>query len=210
MGGVQTVHAVSLMPLDVHLVEKGKSDEARARHYRDCQSRADACVLSGGAQIEPQIYRGNYVAFALEAGTLALWRQSECAVCGLGALRGAANDRVLIELEVADVAQEYARLKGLEVEWVHELTTQPWGHRAFYAGSGWERPQLSYGRGGAALLSAEERLTRPPAYGWVRVLRHDSAVRVTASGTITLTPLGSHAHCGGLTLKASDTKEIAP
>ena len=47
-------------------------------------------------------------------------------------LPGAANDRVLIELEVADVAQEYARLKGLEVEWVHELTTQPWGHRAFY------------------------------------------------------------------------------
>jgi hypothetical protein len=29
-------------------------------------------------QIEPQIYRGNYVEFTLEAGTLALWRQSEC------------------------------------------------------------------------------------------------------------------------------------
>jgi catechol 2,3-dioxygenase-like lactoylglutathione lyase family enzyme len=83
-------------------------------------------------QIEPQSYRGNYVAFALEAGTLALWRQSECAEFGLSALRGAANDRVLIELEVADVAQEYARLKGLQVEWVQELTTQPWGHRAFY------------------------------------------------------------------------------
>src|SRR2546426_31433 len=34
-------------------------------------------------QIEPQIYRGNYVAFALEAGTLALWRQSECEEFGL-------------------------------------------------------------------------------------------------------------------------------
>ena len=83
-------------------------------------------------QIEPQIYRGNYVEFTLEAGTLALWRQSECAEYGLGALRGAANDRVLIELEVADVDREYARLKGLQVEWVQELTTQPWGHRAFY------------------------------------------------------------------------------
>jgi hypothetical protein len=30
-------------------------------------------------QIEPQIYRGNYVEFTLETGTLALWRQSECA-----------------------------------------------------------------------------------------------------------------------------------
>jgi len=83
-------------------------------------------------QIEPHISRGNSVACALEAGTLALWRQSACAAFGLGALRGATNDRVLIELEVADVEQEYARLKGLQVEWVQELTTQPWGHRAFY------------------------------------------------------------------------------
>jgi len=83
-------------------------------------------------QIEPQIYRGNYVEFTLEAGTLALWRQSECAEYGLGVVRGAANDRVLIELEVADVDEEYARLKDLQVEWVQELTTQPWGHRAFY------------------------------------------------------------------------------
>ena len=29
-------------------------------------------------QIEPQIYRGNYVEFTLETGTLALWRQSVC------------------------------------------------------------------------------------------------------------------------------------
>ena len=83
-------------------------------------------------QIEPQIYRGNYVAFTLEAGTLALWRQSECVAFGLGAVRGTANDRVLIELAVADVEREYARLKGLQVAWVQELTTQPWGHRAFY------------------------------------------------------------------------------
>ena len=83
-------------------------------------------------QIEPQCYRGNYVEFTLEAGTLALWRQSECAEYGLGTLRGTANDRVLIELEVADVDREYARLKGLPVECVQELTTQPWGHRAFY------------------------------------------------------------------------------
>jgi catechol 2,3-dioxygenase-like lactoylglutathione lyase family enzyme len=83
-------------------------------------------------QIEPQIYRGNYIEFILETGTLALWRQYECAEYGLGIVRGAANDRVLIELEVADVDGEYARLKGLQVEWVQELTTQPWGHRAFY------------------------------------------------------------------------------
>jgi len=83
-------------------------------------------------QIEPEIYRSNYVAFATEAGTLALWRQSECTEYGLSPLRGTANDRVLIEFEVADVEREYARLKGLALEWVQELTTQPWGHRGFY------------------------------------------------------------------------------
>ena len=54
-------------------------------------------------QIEPQTYRGNYVEFALEAGTLALWRQSECEAFGLAPMRGAANHSVLIELEVEDV-----------------------------------------------------------------------------------------------------------
>jgi uncharacterized glyoxalase superfamily protein PhnB len=38
---------------------------------------------------------------------------------------------VLIEYAVADVEQEYVRLKALQVEWVQELTTQPWGYRAF-------------------------------------------------------------------------------
>ena len=83
-------------------------------------------------QIEPETYRGNYVEFALESGTLALWRRSECEAFGIGPMQGAANYNVLIELEVGDADREYARLKGLQLEWVQELTTQPWGHRAFY------------------------------------------------------------------------------
>jgi catechol 2,3-dioxygenase-like lactoylglutathione lyase family enzyme len=83
-------------------------------------------------QITPQIYRGNYVEFTTAAATLALWRQSEYETFGIGALHGAANHSVLIEFEVADVDKEYARLKGMQVEWVQELVTQPWGHRAFY------------------------------------------------------------------------------
>ena len=70
-------------------------------------------------EIEPQISRAH------RAG-------GRLVCCGLGAVRGSANDRVLIELAVADVDREYARLKGLQVAWVQELTTQPWGHRAFY------------------------------------------------------------------------------
>jgi hypothetical protein len=33
-------------------------------------------------QIEPQVSRGNYVEFPLEARTLALWRQSGCVAVG--------------------------------------------------------------------------------------------------------------------------------
>jgi uncharacterized glyoxalase superfamily protein PhnB len=83
-------------------------------------------------QVEPQIYRGNYVEFPLETGTLALWRQSEWEAFGITSMRGAANQSVLIEFEVKDVDREYTRLKALPMEWVQELTTQPWGHRAFY------------------------------------------------------------------------------
>jgi catechol 2,3-dioxygenase-like lactoylglutathione lyase family enzyme len=83
-------------------------------------------------QIEPQTYRGNYVEFALESGTLALWRESECEAYGIGPVRGAANQSVLIEFAVADVDAEYARLQGLQIDWGQGLTTQPWGHRAFY------------------------------------------------------------------------------
>ena len=83
-------------------------------------------------QVEPQIYRGNYVEFTMEAGTLALWRQSEWEAFGITSMRGAANQSVLIEFEVEDVDREYTRLKALPMEWVQEVTTQPWGHRAFY------------------------------------------------------------------------------
>lgn len=83
-------------------------------------------------QVEPRIYRGNYVEFILEAGTLALWRQSEFETFGIATMQGAANRSILIELAVQNVDREYARLKNLSVEWVQGLTTQPWGHRAFY------------------------------------------------------------------------------
>jgi catechol 2,3-dioxygenase-like lactoylglutathione lyase family enzyme len=83
-------------------------------------------------QVEPQTYRGNYVEFALEAGTLALWRQSEYEAFGIAPMRGAANHSVLIEFAVEDVDGEYARLKGLQLELVQELRDQPWGQRTFY------------------------------------------------------------------------------
>ena len=47
-------------------------------------------------------------------------------------MRSTANHRVLMKCAVEDIEGEYARLKGMPIEWVQELTTQPWGHRVFY------------------------------------------------------------------------------
>jgi predicted enzyme related to lactoylglutathione lyase len=83
-------------------------------------------------QIAPEIYRDNYVMFTTETATLALWRQSEAEQYGLATMRGAANSSMLIEFEVDHVDAEYRRLQNMPVEWVQELSTFPWDHRAFY------------------------------------------------------------------------------
>jgi uncharacterized glyoxalase superfamily protein PhnB len=45
-------------------------------------------------------------------------------------MRGAAHHRGLLKCAVEEIEGEYARLKGLPIEWVQALTTQSWGHRA--------------------------------------------------------------------------------
>ena len=82
--------------------------------------------------LNPQTYRGNDVEFPTAARVLALWRRAEQEEFGISTLRGAANNRAMIEFEVEDVDQQYARLKGMPIEWIREPTTQPWGHRALY------------------------------------------------------------------------------
>ena len=83
-------------------------------------------------KIEPEIYRGNYAMFSTEIAALALWRQSEAEQYGLGAMQGASNSSLLIEFQVEDVDAEYRRLKDMSIDWLQELTTYPWDHRAFY------------------------------------------------------------------------------
>jgi uncharacterized glyoxalase superfamily protein PhnB len=81
-------------------------------------------------QVKPQISRGDSVECALEAGTLALWSQSESEACRFAPMQGGAHHRVLMALAVEDVHGAYAGLKRLPMEWVQALPTQPWGHRA--------------------------------------------------------------------------------
>ena len=44
----------------------------------------------------------------------------------------ASNKSAILEFEVTDVDQEYARLKNVVKNWVKAPTTQPWGTRSFY------------------------------------------------------------------------------
>jgi uncharacterized glyoxalase superfamily protein PhnB len=46
-------------------------------------------------------------------------------------MRGAAHHSVLMKPVTEDIEGEYARLTGMQIDWVQELTTQLWGHRAF-------------------------------------------------------------------------------
>ncbi len=49
-----------------------------------------------------------------------------------GSMQGAGAGTAVLEFEVADVDQEYARLLGLNVPIVKPPTTQPWGLRSVW------------------------------------------------------------------------------
>ena len=49
-----------------------------------------------------------------------------------GSFEGAGQRALSIEFEVQDVDQEYVRLKSLNVKFVKEPTTQPWGRRSVW------------------------------------------------------------------------------
>jgi catechol 2,3-dioxygenase-like lactoylglutathione lyase family enzyme len=64
------------------------------------------------------------------AGTIAFAGARTVRGLGEHAPRPAANQSVIIEFRVEDVDREYENLKRLDVEFVNEPTTQPWGNRS--------------------------------------------------------------------------------
>jgi len=62
--------------------------------------------------------------------TLAIAHSRTMALFGAGAAHPADNHTAIIEFRVADVDQEYAKLKDLVGDFVQEPTTQPWGNRS--------------------------------------------------------------------------------
>lgn len=85
-------------------------------------------------QVEPKVYQEDYLEFPLEGAILSLYQQESLDKKVPGAMQAGVNKSVMLEFQVADVDQEYARLKqsNLPIDWVMAPTTFPWGNRSIY------------------------------------------------------------------------------
>ena len=86
-------------------------------------------------QMEPRS-REAYREFQTEPGIFSLWSLDEFEqITGTAAVQATAGGRVMLEFQVEDVDVEYERLRSiaqLEIEFVLQPTTLPWGNRSIY------------------------------------------------------------------------------
>ena len=86
-------------------------------------------------QMEPRS-RQAYREFQTEPGIFSLWSLDEFEqITGTAAVQATAGGRVMLEFQVEDVDVEYERLRSiaqLEIEFVLQPTTLPWGNRSIY------------------------------------------------------------------------------
>jgi len=94
--------------------------------------KALAAFYRAVLQIEPVTFGGEYVEFRTGAGTLALYSAEAQERYLPGSAKPASNSSAILEFEVADVDQEYARLQSTGIQWVKKPANTPWGTRSFY------------------------------------------------------------------------------
>jgi uncharacterized glyoxalase superfamily protein PhnB len=84
--------------------------------------------------VEPKVYQDDYLEFPLPGAILSLYKQESLDETVPGAMQAGRNQSVMLEFQVADVDQEYDRLKNslLNIDWVLAPTTFPWGNRSIY------------------------------------------------------------------------------
>jgi catechol 2,3-dioxygenase-like lactoylglutathione lyase family enzyme len=82
-------------------------------------------------EIEPRTSEG-YAEFPTDGGVLSLWSRREADQEAPGAFQSGANRSIMLELQVADVDEQYERLQRLNIEWVKPPSTQAWGNRSIY------------------------------------------------------------------------------
>jgi predicted enzyme related to lactoylglutathione lyase len=75
-------------------------------------------------------YTDDFAEVVTPASTLAIASKRTMDMFGAGAARPADNHTAIIEFRVADVDQEYEKLRGLIGDFVQQPTTMPWGNRS--------------------------------------------------------------------------------
>jgi catechol 2,3-dioxygenase-like lactoylglutathione lyase family enzyme len=83
-------------------------------------------------QIPPKISGAEYVEFPTGVGVLAIFSAEAQEKYIPHSAEPASNKSALLEFRVADVDQEYARLKNFVKTWVKTPSSQPWGTRSIY------------------------------------------------------------------------------
>jgi catechol 2,3-dioxygenase-like lactoylglutathione lyase family enzyme len=83
-------------------------------------------------QIKPHATGDTYVEFPTSAGTLAIFDADAQEKYIPGSAPPAQNRSSILEFNVANVDQEYARLQGIVQTWVKPPTTQSYGTRSIY------------------------------------------------------------------------------
>jgi len=93
-----------------------------------------AKFYSGVLQVSAKMSGPDYVEFRTGAMVLAIFSADAQDKYIPGSAQAGSNKSAILEFEVTDVDQEYARLKanGIVTDWVKPPTTQPWGTRSFY------------------------------------------------------------------------------
>ena len=81
-------------------------------------------------QIKPVAYSEDYVEFETPACTLAIGSNRSMMTYGAGAAKPSSNQTAILEFQVVDADQEFARLKDIVKKFELEPTTQPWGNRS--------------------------------------------------------------------------------
>ena len=90
-------------------------------------------------QVKAQPSGDQYVEFPTSAGTLAIFDADAQEKYIPGAAQPGQNRSAILEFNVANVDQEYARLQGMVKTWVKPPTTQPWGSPLdLFSRSGWQ------------------------------------------------------------------------
>ena len=72
----------------------------------------------------------DFAEFRLPGSTLALCSVQSITKDNVMAAVSSQNRSLILEFEVADVDAERARMQTLNITWVMEPTTQPWGNRS--------------------------------------------------------------------------------